>query len=239
MGPDAPVYLWWSRLAGVEGLSAIAYRPGAPALSLVLEGTLGLSVVQATAALDSGKFTPDSTFYDPGYCEEYGQRVNNYDTSSPFGTVTLVQAMQNSINSVFCNIGKQLGAGTILRYADRFGFYSLPPLETPENERVESGLYSRGRLFIPKQPQFQVDPGRLAFGQERLQVTPLQMALVAATVANGGELLRPRRTALLALHAAGSEVSDKGQFGENRVEADPPWVNGETDASVPMGRRLD
>ena len=52
MGPDAPVYLWWSRLTGVEGLSAIAYRPGAPALSLALEGTLGLSVVQATAALE-------------------------------------------------------------------------------------------------------------------------------------------------------------------------------------------
>ena len=52
VGPDAPVYLWWSRLAGVEGLSAIAYRPGTPALSLVLEGTLGLSVVQATAALE-------------------------------------------------------------------------------------------------------------------------------------------------------------------------------------------
>ena len=52
MGPDAPVYLWWSRLAGVEGLSAIANRPGAPALSLVLEGTLGLSVVQVTAALE-------------------------------------------------------------------------------------------------------------------------------------------------------------------------------------------
>jgi hypothetical protein len=52
VGPDAPVYLWWSRLAGAEGLSAIAYRPGAPGLSLVLEGTLGLSVVQATAALE-------------------------------------------------------------------------------------------------------------------------------------------------------------------------------------------
>jgi hypothetical protein len=52
VGPDAPVYLWWSRLAGVDGLSAIAYRPGTPALSLALEGTLGLSVVQATAALE-------------------------------------------------------------------------------------------------------------------------------------------------------------------------------------------
>jgi hypothetical protein len=54
VGPDAPVYLWWSRLAGVEGLSAIAYRPGTPALSLGLEGTFGLSAVQATAALEVG-----------------------------------------------------------------------------------------------------------------------------------------------------------------------------------------
>jgi hypothetical protein len=52
VGPDAPVYLWWSRLAGAEGLSVIAHRPGAPALSLVLEGTLAVSVVQATAALE-------------------------------------------------------------------------------------------------------------------------------------------------------------------------------------------
>jgi MFS family permease len=52
VGPDGPVYLWWSRLAGTEGLSATADRPGAPALSLVLEGTLALSVVEATAALE-------------------------------------------------------------------------------------------------------------------------------------------------------------------------------------------
>jgi hypothetical protein len=52
VGPDAPVYLWWSRLAGAEGLSAVAHRPGAPALSRVLEGTLAISVVQATAALE-------------------------------------------------------------------------------------------------------------------------------------------------------------------------------------------
>jgi hypothetical protein len=52
VGPDGPVYLWWSRLAGDEGLSATADRPGAPALSLVLEGTLALSVVEATAALE-------------------------------------------------------------------------------------------------------------------------------------------------------------------------------------------
>ena len=79
----------------------------------------------------------------------------------------------------------------MLSYAKRYGFYDLPPLETPENERVASGLYNNGKLFYPKHPETQVDPGRLAFGQERLQVTPLQMAMVAATVANNGVLMRP------------------------------------------------
>ncbi|MGH7359687.1 MAG: hypothetical protein ACREJR_12815, partial [Candidatus Rokuibacteriota bacterium] len=41
LGPDAPVYLWWTRLAGEEGLSAVGARPGAPALALVVEGALG------------------------------------------------------------------------------------------------------------------------------------------------------------------------------------------------------
>ncbi len=150
-------------------------------------------VVTASAALDSGKFTPSSTFNDPGYCEEYGQRVNNYDTSSPFGTVTLAQAMQNSINSVFCNIGKALGGRRLVDKMKRFGFYSVPPLETPVNERAISGLYnSRGRLVTDES---KIDPGRTAFGQgpntAEPKLTPLQMAMVAAAIANGGVVMKP------------------------------------------------
>jgi peptidoglycan glycosyltransferase len=150
-------------------------------------------VVTASAALDSGKFTPDSTFYDPGYCEEYGQRVNNYDTSSPFGNVTLAQAMQNSINSVFCNIGKALGGRRLVDKMKRFGFYSVPPLETPVNERAISGLYnSKGRLVTDEN---KIDPGRTAFGQgpntAEPKLTPLQMAMVAAAIANGGVVMKP------------------------------------------------
>jgi peptidoglycan glycosyltransferase len=150
-------------------------------------------VVTASAALDSGRFTPDSTFYDPGYCEEYGQRVNNYDTSSPFGTVNLAQAMQSSINSVFCNIGKSLGGRRLVDKMKRFGFYSVPPLETPVNERAISGLYnSRGRLVTDEN---KIDPGRTAFGQgpntAEPKLTPLQMAMVAAAIANGGMVMKP------------------------------------------------
>ncbi|MGE5691316.1 MAG: peptidoglycan D,D-transpeptidase FtsI family protein [Pseudomonadota bacterium] len=177
--------------------------PGAecrPAAPLLVRATDGLyqpgstfKVVTASAAIDSGRFRLDSTFQDPGYCEEYGKRVFNYSdqgTPSGYGTVTLQQAIQNSINSVFCNLGKELGAGTLVEYAKRFGFYERPPLETPDNERAPSGLYQRGALFEPEDDS-QVDPGRFAFGQERLLVTPMQMAMVAATIGNDGALMEP------------------------------------------------
>jgi peptidoglycan glycosyltransferase len=166
--------------------------PGTPPSGVYVPGS-AFKVLTAAAAIDSGRFTIDSTFNDPGYCIEYGKQVTNFsDQSGPevFGRVNFVQAMEHSINAVFCEIGKALGARKILDYAKRFGFYSVPPLETPTNERAASGLYDKGKLFFPKN-DFQVDPGRLAFGQERLQVTPLQMAMLTATIANGGLLMRP------------------------------------------------
>lgn len=150
-------------------------------------------VITAAAALDTGKYTPESTFNDPGYCIEYGKRVNNYDTSTPFGTVNFSQALINSINSSFCEMGKQLGPEVILDYARRFGFYADPPVDLPSGERSPSGLYQGGKLLSRSQ-ESRVDPGRLAFGQERMLVTPLQMAMVAGAIANKGVVMEPYLT---------------------------------------------
>jgi penicillin-binding protein A len=147
-------------------------------------------VVTAAAALETGRYSINTTRYDPGYCIEYGKRVNNYDTSSPFGTVSFLSAMQHSVNSFFCNLGKEMGPRPIVEEMKDMGFYGRPPLETPSNERRASGLYKNGELFDPKDSS-EVDPGRLAFGQAELQVTPLQMAMVVGTVANRGILMRP------------------------------------------------
>ena len=163
-----------------------------PAAALLNRASAGLyvpgstfKVITASAALESRKFEPESTFFDPGYCTVYGKRVNNFDTSSPFGTVDLEDGLANSVNSVFCNIGKALGAKRILDTAKRFGFYEDPPLETPSDEREPSGLYDDGRLYYPKDDP-DVDAGRMAFGQERMLVTPLQMAMVAGAIGVGG-----------------------------------------------------
>jgi penicillin-binding protein A len=152
-------------------------------------------VVTASAALDSGAYTPESEFVDPGYCIEYGKRVSNAGNPEIgpeiFGTLSLFTALQHSVNSVFCNIGKKIGAGKIIDYSRKFGFYDEPGIDLPLDAQSPSGLYKGNNLFLPKRPATQVDPGRLAFGQERLLVTPLQMAMVAGTLANNGVLMRP------------------------------------------------
>jgi penicillin-binding protein A len=186
-----------------------ACRPAAPLLNRATDGLFipgsTFKVVTASAALDSGRYTPDSRFVDPGYCIEYGQKVRNAgnpEAPETFGSVNLFTGLEHSINSVFCNIGKELGAGRILGMTKQYGFYDDPPLETPGNERSPSGLYDHGRLFYPKDPATQVDPGRLAFGQERMLATPLQMAMVATGVANHGVIMEP--------HLVGRITSPKG-----------------------------
>jgi penicillin-binding protein A len=168
-----------------------------PAAPLVNRASAGLyvpgstfKVITASAALESKKYTPESTFVDPGYCTVYGKRVNNFDTSRPFGTIDLTSALAYSVNSVFCNIGLKLGAKKILDTAKRFGFYERPPLETPADERLASGLYRNGNLFYPR-VDANVDAGRMAFGQERMLVTALQNAMVAGAIGVGGRLMEP------------------------------------------------
>jgi peptidoglycan glycosyltransferase len=154
-------------------------------------------LVTASAALDTGAYTPNSQFYDPGYCVEYGKKV--YNSSAPdspnahetFGNVNFSGALEHSINAVFCKIGMHIGAKVILDYAKRYGFYSQPPIDLPPSILYPSGLYKNGKPWFPKDPATEVDPGRLAFGQERMLATPLQMALVAATIADGGVEPKP------------------------------------------------
>jgi penicillin-binding protein A len=195
-----------NKIESPNGYASIIHSPSAcPGSSspLLNRATSGLyspgstfKTVTAAAALDDGVFNVNSRFDDPGYCTEYGQRVSNAlnpdQTAESYGNVSFLSAYQHSINAVFCNIGKALGAKRVLDEAKKFGFYSQPPLELPSSEVAPSGLYHFGRknATLYDNPGL-VDPGRLAFGQEHLLTTPMQMALVAAAVANGGTIMQP------------------------------------------------
>jgi peptidoglycan glycosyltransferase len=186
-----------------------------PAAPLLNRGSAGLfvpgsifKVITTSAALESGKYGPEAPFVDPGYCTVYGKRVNNFDTTRPYGAIDLTNALANSVNSVFCKIGLKLGAKRILDTAKQFGFYERPPLETPADERVASGLYRNGQLYYPRVDS-NVDAGRMAFGQERMLVTPLQMAMVAGAIGVNGRLMEPQVVDRIV--APGGKVIEKTQ----------------------------
>src|SRR4051794_9093181 len=148
-------------------------------------------VVTAAAALDSGKYTPQSQISGKNNKVISGVPLSNFGGEN-FASISLTDALTHSVNTVFGEIGEKLGKKEMYSYMRRFGFNKKPPLDYPRSQEFASGVYGKGgNLLGPGDP---VDIGRVAIGQERLQVTPLQMAMVAAAVGNGGRLMRPHMT---------------------------------------------
>lgn len=145
-------------------------------------------VVTAAAGLDSGEIGPETLIDAPGTIEVQGQPLSN-DFDQDYGEIALDEALTNSVNTWFAQLGEELGAETMFEYMDRFGFGSTPAIDLPGEQVSRSGVFDGEQLLGPGDP---VDVARIAFGQERLLATPLQMAQVAAAVANGGSLMRPQ-----------------------------------------------
>jgi peptidoglycan glycosyltransferase len=166
---------------------------GSPLLDRATQATYPpgstFKVVTAAAAIDTGTYTPNSTIDGSSPKTISGVPLQN-DNGESFGPISLTKALTLSVNTVFAQVGVALGRETMTRYMQRFGFYAKPPLDYPADERIASGERSaRGRLLLPTDPR--VDLGRMAIGQDKLAVTPLQMAMVASAVANGGTLMKP------------------------------------------------
>jgi peptidoglycan glycosyltransferase len=164
-------------------------------------------VVTAAAALDSGRYTPDSQISGKNNKVISGVPLANFGGEN-FASISLTDALTHSVNTVFGEIGEKLGKKTMYDYMQRFGFNRKPPLDYPHSQEFASGVYGKGgKLLNQNDP---VDIGRVAIGQERLQVTPLQMAMVASAVANGGSLMRPH----LVDKVIGPDGRTKDTFGK-------------------------
>jgi peptidoglycan glycosyltransferase len=149
-------------------------------------------IVTATAAIDTGAFTPESTVSGRDNVRISGVPLQN-DQNESFGAITLTEGLAKSVNTVWAQVAERLGKGVMARYMSRFGFDRKPRLDYPAEQMSSSGEFSRARLVSPTSSV--VDVGRMGIGQDKLEVTPLQMAEVAAAVANGGRLMTPHLTA--------------------------------------------
>jgi peptidoglycan glycosyltransferase len=147
-----------------------------------------MKLVTLVAGLDSGKYTPTSTVNGDDDVKISGVPLTN-DFDKSWGNIDLTTALTNSVNTVFAQVAEALGKSTMRKYMERFGFDSKPHLDYPKGEMSAAGEYRNGQL-IPATSRF-VDVGRMGIGQDKLQVPAMQMAEVAAAIANKGTLMRP------------------------------------------------
>lgn len=145
--------------------------------------------IVAIAALDSGRLMPDTVFKCPGFFS-VGERSFGCYMNRAHGLIDVRGAIQVSCNVFFYQAGLLAGPDQIARVADEAGL-GRPTLlgieeaaglvPTPEWKSAQGGQGWRDG-----------DTCNLAIGQGALLVTPLQMAMAAAAIANGGTLYRPR-----------------------------------------------
>ncbi|MBR6766573.1 MAG: PASTA domain-containing protein [Clostridia bacterium] len=145
-----------------------AYEPGST-----------FKILTAAAAIDSGLVTPSEGFYCSGSVYVEGGRIRCW--GDPHGGETFAQALQNSCNPVFVEMGLRLGIGKFYDYLDAFGIGEKTGVDIP-GEAVGIVI---GESIVKR-----VDIARIGFGQS-VAVTPLQLLNAVCSVVNGGNLLKP------------------------------------------------
>ncbi len=159
-----------------------------PASPLISRAAVGryppgsvFKVITAAGALDSEVATPDSIYEGPAELTVYGGKVINYADEGR-GTMPLSEALALSVNTIFAQVGLDLGGARLVDYADRFGFNQDVPFDLPASR---STIPAAGRMD-------KLEVAWSAVGQGRVLVTPLGAALAASAIANRGSLMQPR-----------------------------------------------
>lgn len=174
-----------------------------------------MKVVTASAALDTGTVKATTEVTGP---KNY-KGVRNFD-SGEFGSIPFSLATQKSVNTAFAQIAEELGAETMADYAERFGFNREPTMV------LEAATSS-----FPF-PEDLTDLMWGSIGQAQVLATPLQMASVAATVANGGVRMEPR---ILLDDATSPETVMSPKAARTMTELMEAVVVGGTGAAANLG----
>lgn len=140
-------------------------------------------MVTAAAGLERG-LTPSSTFDDPARqpLPDTDRSIGNFGGGpcAGGGSITLERAFEVSCNTTFAKIGLDVGADGLMETAERFGF----------NARIIHQLPRPQDSLMPEMNR--PETGMAGIGEFDVRATPLQMALVAAAIGNGGVLMEPR-----------------------------------------------
>jgi len=198
----------FSREMGWEEWQAISNDPQKPLQDKFLQGIYSpgsvFKIIMALAGLQEKIITPASTVHCSG-SQVFYDRVFHCWNPGGHGTVNLFSALQNSCNIYFYNLGKKLDIDTIARYARLMGLGSQSGIDLP-NEK--SGLVpdSAWKMNVFHQRWFPGETISVAIGHGSLNVTPVQMLKLIATVALRGQM--PKLHLLQRIEKQGRTVSE-------------------------------
>ena len=146
-------------------------------------------MITALAGLEEKVITPETVFYCNGSFP-FGNRVFHCWKKGGHGAVNLHKAIVQSCDVYFYNVGNRLGVDRLARYAQFFGLGQPTgiALYPEKGGLIPTSLWKLKRYKVPWQPGETLS---LAIGQGYNLTTPLQMAVVTAAIANGGQVFRP------------------------------------------------
>lgn len=137
-------------------------------------------VVTASACLEAGTVSLSDSFFCPGYRIVEDRRIRCHKAGG-HGSETFVQAVQNSCNPVFMEIGLELGVDRFYSYFEKFGLMKKTGVDLPGEA---------GTITHKKENVGQVELATMTFGQS-FQITPIQLATTVSSIINGGTRVTP------------------------------------------------
>ena len=173
--------------AAGRAYTQLARDPGNPLLDRAISQTYPpgstFKVITTAAALSSGRFTPSSQLPAPDQLSlpQTTHKLENFEGEqcNGGGNISLADALRVSCNTAFGGLGLRLGQGEIRKQANAFGFDRSLSIPMGVSRSIYPDNISRPEVAFS------------AIGQDSDAVTPLQMAMVAAGVANGGVVMQP------------------------------------------------
>jgi penicillin-binding protein 2 len=174
-------------------LARLSADPQKPFQNRLIQGMYSpgstFKILMATAALSEGVITPDTKFYCDGGATFYGRRFA-CDRKEGHGWIDLRHAIEQSCNVYFYNVGNLMKIDTIHDYGERLGLSGKTGIDLPGE--VESIVpSSEWKLKTTGQRWYPGDTISAAIGQGLVSVTPIALATMMATVANGGTVVTP------------------------------------------------
>ena len=175
-------------------------------------------IVMAIAGLEEGVINPDAYISDPGFFT-FGNRNFRDWKLGGHGSVNLHHAIVISCDTYFYQLGPKLGVDRIAKWSRAFGLGEKSGIAL-DDERGGTIPDTAWKMKRFRQPWYPGETVSVAIGQGYVTVTPLQMANMMATVANGGKLFRPRIVSKVE-SVDGTSVRDYGPELIRTIEIKP------------------